>query len=231
MHGVKLDLDTPWEMEGQKGRRPSGLDLLAALVKAKDEDCMSTEEISTSNSNESNSDQNYASDKESRPDIISSDESLMSASPNITVTIPVSRRRSSSGSKRRERLGSSSSIKKERPGSVGSSAGMVMKKSADSKLITATSVAHNLLVNYKPARGRARAKQLAKMTPEEIEAERQAKLERNRMCARECRRRKKSRDNEAQKLIEQLQLELEAKEKTIEDLRAQLAAQALISTQ
>jgi hypothetical protein len=85
-----------------------------------------------------------------------------------------------------------------------------------------SSVSSHTFVNYKPARGRARAKQLASMTKEEIEAEKQARLERNRVCARECRRRKKSRDNEAQQLIAQLKSDIVEKEKMIADLQCQL---------
>ena len=47
------------------------------------------------------------------------------------------------------------------------------------------------LHNFKTARGRGRQKQLESMTEAQIRAEEEAKLERNRTAARECRLRKK----------------------------------------
>ena len=47
------------------------------------------------------------------------------------------------------------------------------------------------LYNHKPARGRGRRIQLESMTEEQIRAEEEAKLERNRTAARQCRLRKK----------------------------------------
>jgi len=79
------------------------------------------------------------------------------------------------------------------------------------------------MVGYRPARGRARAKQLAAMTPEQIDAEKAARLERNRLCARECRQRKKGRDNENQQIIDELRAEVADQAATIGKLKVQLA--------
>lgn len=76
--------------------------------------------------------------------------------------------------------------------------------------------------NYKPARGRARAKQLASMTEDEIEAERLARLERNRVCARECRKRKKSKDDECQKMLGVLNQNLDGHKRTIATLESRI---------
>lgn len=80
----------------------------------------------------------------------------------------------------------------------------------------------DLLATYRPARGRARAKQLATMTPEQIEAERLARLERNRLCARECRARKKAKDAECADRISELEAEATEKSAQISRLQARV---------
>jgi len=80
------------------------------------------------------------------------------------------------------------------------------------------------VLGYKPARGRARAKQLASMTSEEIEGERLARLERNRLCAKACRERKKGKDAECQKKLEELQEKVKDYKHTISTLQARVAA-------
>jgi len=77
---------------------------------------------------------------------------------------------------------------------------------------------------YKPARGRARAKQLAGMTPDEIETERQARLERNRLCAKACRQRKKGKEAECQRKLDLLQEEVDGYKDTIGHLQAHVSA-------
>lgn len=76
-----------------------------------------------------------------------------------------------------------------------------------------------LPANHRPARGRGRTHQLDKMTREQIEAEAEARLEKNRQSARECRLRRKQqvgilqmqvaeltkKDEESQQIIAKLQ--------------------------
>eukprot|EP00039_Didymoeca_costata_P008537 m.113194 g.113194 ORF g.113194 m.113194 type:complete len:275 (-) comp14123_c0_seq1:929-1753(-) len=129
----------------------------------------------------------------------SSDESILSKSPG-----------NSSG----QRLRGRASSLKNTPGRR-----TTIKNTATKIRSSSTSS----ILPYKPARGRARAKQLAMMTPEEIEAEHQARLERNRVCARECRRRKKSRDSDAQLLIQNLKAEVLQKNQIIADLNKRVS--------
>lgn len=83
--------------------------------------------------------------------------------------------------------------------------------------------------DHRPARGRGRQSQLKQMTKEQIEAEAAARLEKNRLAARDCRKRRKfhlselenkvaiheARDLEQQQIIEKLRQE-------VADLRSQL---------
>ena len=55
------------------------------------------------------------------------------------------------------------------------------------------------------------------------QAERAARLERNRLCARECRQRKKGRDNDNQQLIDALRAEVSGHARTITKLELQVA--------
>eukprot|EP00729_Bicosta_minor_P019279 gene19279-9169_t len=87
------------------------------------------------------------------------------------------------------------------------------------KSISVTGGEWAAMVGYRPARGRARAKQLAAMTPQQIDAEKAARLERNRLCARECRQRKKGRDNENQQIIDELRAEVADQAATIGKLK------------
>lgn len=50
--------------------------------------------------------------------------------------------------------------------------------------------------DYRPCRGRGRKKQLLNMSKLQLEAEKMAKLEKNRLAAKECRVRKKERIND-----------------------------------
>jgi hypothetical protein len=60
------------------------------------------------------------------------------------------------------------------------------------------------------------------MTSTQIEDERAARLERNRLCARECRQRKKGRDWENNQLISELREEIAAQAGTIQRLEAHI---------
>ena len=61
------------------------------------------------------------------------------------------------------------------------------------------------------------------MAPDEIEAERQARLERNRICARECRQRKKNRDTELAREVQRLEGRCAAYERELARLKRELA--------
>lgn len=82
-----------------------------------------------------------------------------------------------------------------------------------------------LPVNHKPARGRGRQNQLAKMTKEQIEAEADARLEKNRQAARDCRLRRKQHTKFLEQKLAQLEKEKKAQDKLIRHLQAQLASQ------
>lgn len=81
---------------------------------------------------------------------------------------------------------------------------------------------HGVLpANHRPARGRGRQNQLAKMSEQQIEAEALARLEKNRQAARDCRLRRKKHTE----VLEQKVLQLEKKNKEQEQLIASLQAQ------
>lgn len=66
--------------------------------------------------------------------------------------------------------------------------------------------------DYIPCRGRGRKKQLLNMSKLQIEAEKMAKLEKNRLAAKECRVRKKQRINdliEEKKQLEKIKIKQE----------------------
>lgn len=62
-----------------------------------------------------------------------------------------------------------------------------------------------LPADHRPARGRGRLHQLEKMTRVQIEAEAEARLEKNRQAARDCRRRRKEHAGVLQERVEYLQ--------------------------
>lgn len=84
---------------------------------------------------------------------------------------------------------------------------------------------HGLLPDdHRPARGRGRQNQLAKMTAEQIEAEAGARLEKNRQAARDCRLRRKQYTMVLEDKVAQLEKDKRAQDKLIKSLQAQLQA-------
>lgn len=78
--------------------------------------------------------------------------------------------------------------------------------------------------DHRPARGRGRQNQLARMTKEQIEAEAEARLEKNRQAARECRLRRKQHVELLESRVAQLERERRQQDKIIKQLQAKLAA-------
>eukprot|EP00729_Bicosta_minor_P001331 gene1331-30764_t len=85
------------------------------------------------------------------------------------------------------RAGSSLSVKTE-PGSIFSAAGFSTSPSAEA---LSSNLIEHLLPGHKIARGRGRRKQLEQMSEAEKKAEKEARMEKMRISARECRLRKK----------------------------------------
>lgn len=99
-------------------------------------------------------------------------------------------------------------------------------------------VIYKLKPGHKPARGRRRRKQLATMSAMEIEAEKDARLEKNRQSARDCRLRKKSfiqglekklrvaevKEKEYVATIKRLREQLKREQVQVEQLRMRLGA-------
>jgi hypothetical protein len=79
--------------------------------------------------------------------------------------------------------------------------------------------------DHRPARGRGRQNQLARMTKAQIEAEAEARLEKNRQAARECRLRRKQHVELLENRVAQLERERRQQDKYIKQLQAKLAAQ------
>lgn len=208
-----------WSHQTQaKNGKPSGLDLLAALtsenlqaVRQQDHDSDGYHQDSTGGEEDvktSESQFNTYSSSSDAGSIASSsrkDVAGLSSTPaqSLEPDEATPEKQAAGSTKRRRRSKDEGPQSKQRKSST-------------------SSISSHTFINYKPARGRARAKQLASMTKEEIEAEKQARLERNRVCARECRRRKKSRDKEAQQLIAKLTSDLVEKERMIVALQRQL---------
>lgn len=76
---------------------------------------------------------------------------------------------------------------------------------------------------HRPARGRGRQVQLQNMSRAQIVVEAEARLERNRQAARECRQRRKQHVHELQARISDLERELRAAALTIKDLRTRVS--------
>lgn len=81
-----------------------------------------------------------------------------------------------------------------------------------------------LPVNHKPARGRGRQQQLKSMTKQQIEAEAEARLEKNRLAARDCRLRRKYHLETLEAQINEYEERFVQQERTIADLRSQIKA-------
>lgn len=79
-----------------------------------------------------------------------------------------------------------------------------------------------LPVNHKPARGRGRQQQLKSMTKQQIQAEAEARLEKNRLAARDCRLRRKYHLETLENQVHEYEQRFAEQERTIADLRAQL---------
>lgn len=77
--------------------------------------------------------------------------------------------------------------------------------------------------DHKPARGRGRQLQLAKMTPAQKKAEAKARLEKNRQAARGFRARRKNHVYDLEQQIVELERRDQARIQTIQDLQQQLA--------
>lgn len=79
-----------------------------------------------------------------------------------------------------------------------------------------------LPVNHKPARGRGRQQQLKAMTKQQIEAEAEARLEKNRLAARDCRLRRKYHLETLEAKVQEYEDRFAQQERIIADLRDQI---------
>lgn len=79
-----------------------------------------------------------------------------------------------------------------------------------------------LPANHKPARGRGRSKQLAKMTQAQKKAEQQVRMEKNRLAAKEFRARRKNRVEALEQTVQEHEQRTQEQQESIHQLQQQV---------
>lgn len=80
----------------------------------------------------------------------------------------------------------------------------------------------SLPANHKPARGRGRSKQLAKMTQAQKKAEQQVRMEKNRLAAKEFRARRKNRVEALEQTVQEHEQRTQEQQESIHQLQQQV---------
>eukprot|EP00038_Savillea_parva_P026621 m.55331 g.55331 ORF g.55331 m.55331 type:complete len:325 (+) comp7595_c0_seq3:137-1111(+) len=125
-------------------------------------------------------------------------------------------------------VSSSSTVPKTTPSKAGKGKGK-RKAAGERRGLEIVDPKGVLPPGHKPARGRGRQVQLRQMTQAQIEAESEARLERNRQAARDCRQRRKAHVSELEDQVDKLEREKTEAYNMIAELQLRVAELEAVS--